>query len=318
MIIGITWATSKPVIGWQYKLDCHLHHYRFVHGGAWRSPSVSSTSFLPTLKTLLDSSSTWPQTSRILGYASINYRLSSYPSHSISPSEPDDPARNVVHPTHIHDVLDALAFLQETYGFGERYIFAGHSAGATLVWHVVMDEWRHTPQDSDGTFPQKEQKPLMPLAIIALAGIYDFIALRDRHLDDPMYRDILQGAFPDGPQTWSAISPTTWLTRNTGRLDKIWSNGRLILVGHSKEDKSVEEEQALDLMHALEVHDGGSGDADDAASTTASALYDAGRKGRRTCELVWLEGDHDAVWEQGKEFATMITTAIDRLSRGEA
>lgn len=287
----------------------------FIHGGAWRSPSVSATSFVPALR-LLESPSELPQMSRIAGYASVNYRLSPYPSHPSAPSEPGDPARNVQHPTHVRDVLDSLAFLQETYGFGENYILAGHSAGASLAWHVIMSRWRRPSHVEDGGPSSRDKSPSLPLGILCLAGIYDLVGLHDRHTDNPVYEDILYSAFPDGPETWSSISPTTWLGGSPGILDKVWPNGRLILVGHSRDDELVEEEQALELMQALKKHDNVTDDSTDSVSgqDPGSDGPSKANKKRRISKLVWLQGYHDDIFEQGHELAKMISMATELLN----
>ncbi|KAI7696864.1 hypothetical protein KC353_g17306, partial [Hortaea werneckii] len=76
----------------------------YIHGGAWRDPEIDSTSFTKAQNLLLQSR----ETDQIAGFASINYRLSPYPSHPQSPSDPSDPARNAHHPDHLNDILDAL------------------------------------------------------------------------------------------------------------------------------------------------------------------------------------------------------------------
>ena len=270
---------------------------------------------MPTLR-LLESSSELPQLSRIAGYASVNYRLSPYPSHPIAPSEPGDPARNVQHPTHVLDVLDSLAFLQENYGFGKNYILAGHSAGATLAWQVVMNRWRRPSRVKVGSPSSRDENPSLPLGIICLAGIYDLGALHDRHIDNPMYEDMLYGAFPGGPGTWSSISPSTWLSGSPGILDKVWPNGRLILVGHSRDDELVEEEQALELMQALKKHDNATDDSNDNISgqDAASDGLSKETKERRISKLVWIQGYHDDIFEQGHEMAKMILMAAELLN----
>lgn len=102
----------------------------FIHGGAWRDPLVDATSFKPTVDILSASES------GVVGFASINYRLSRYPNHGTKPSSPEDPSRNAEHPDHLNDVTRALIFLEKIYGISGRYLLAGHSCGATLAFQV--------------------------------------------------------------------------------------------------------------------------------------------------------------------------------------
>ncbi|KAL2397051.1 hypothetical protein ABEF95_002223 [Exophiala dermatitidis] len=71
----------------------------------------------------------------IAGYASINYRLS--PHHQKAPQDPTKTPkyelRDARWPDHIHDVVQAIAHLQQKYGFGENYLLVGHSVGATMA-----------------------------------------------------------------------------------------------------------------------------------------------------------------------------------------
>ncbi|KAI9781556.1 MAG: hypothetical protein M1816_002271 [Peltula sp. TS41687] len=249
----------------------------YIHGGGWRDPLIQSDSFEPALHTLLKSP---PQLESIAGFASINYRMSPYPQHPTDPSSNDDQGRNVRFPDHLHDVLDALAFLQDKYGFGDQYVLAGHSAGATLAYQVVMDCWRHGPY------------PALPLAVAGLAGVYDFTAIVARHPGVPMYTEIVENAF--GPkQNWDHAAPAVWLGK-VGSLNETWPNGRLAVIAYSEEDELVEPEESVALWEVL------------TGSRNASDL--------RRVELVKSRGPHDAQWEQGTELASLILKAVDMLA----
>ncbi|KAI7671382.1 hypothetical protein KC318_g3530 [Hortaea werneckii] len=108
----------------------------YIHGGAWRDPEIDSTSFTQAQNLLLQSR----EIDQIAGFASINYRLSPYPSHPHSPSNPSDPARNAHHPDHLNDILDALRHLQDTFSFGTRYLLVGHS-------HLITNAFGPNPSD---------------------------------------------------------------------------------------------------------------------------------------------------------------------------
>ena len=247
-------------------------NFRYIHGGAWRDPTVSSTSFEPALSLLLQS----PEVIHIAGFASINYRLSPYPSHPTDPSANNDAARNAKHPDHINDVLDALRYLQEVYKFGQRYLLVGHSAGATLAYQVAMDLWR----------PENNTPLALPIGVVGLAGIYDFTGLQARHPGVPIYGEILRNAF--GPD-WDHASPKYRL-RNDGNLENMWVNGKLAVVAQSDGDGLVENEQALEMLDALSAREVGSP--------------------KRRTELIWLKEHHDDLWWQGTELAKVIREAV--------
>lgn len=63
---------------------------RFIHGGAWHDPEITSSFAGAAVAVLQDST----QKYNIRGFASINYRLSSHPNHAASPSHPEDPSRS--------------------------------------------------------------------------------------------------------------------------------------------------------------------------------------------------------------------------------
>ncbi|KAI9877330.1 MAG: hypothetical protein M1830_004233 [Pleopsidium flavum] len=254
----------------KYLKNIQYSKQTYIHGGAWRDPAISSDSFNPALSFLLDH----PIVDNIAGLASINYRLSPYTSHAISPSSPDDAARNAKHPDHIQDVLTALAFLQSEYGFGDNYLLVGHSCGATLAFQVTMGKWQ----------AQSAARVSMPQGILGLEGIYDLVALRDTHQDIPVYQEIIKNAFGD-EKHWNEASPTFISIRET------WTNVRLAGLAHSANDELVEFEQ-LQLM--------------------AATLKERDGSGREDLVLS-LEGKHDDVWRNGWELAQSIITAVQHL-----
>ncbi|RMY50255.1 hypothetical protein D0864_14589 [Hortaea werneckii] len=136
----------------------------YIHGGAWRDPEIDSTSFLPT-QTLLSQSRAIDQ---IAGFASINYRLSPYPSHPRIPSHPADPARTAHHPDHLSDILAALRHLQDAFGFGTRYLLVGHSCGATLAFQAAM---MHHLHHSSSSLAAEPITPPLALDLVEPAGL---------------------------------------------------------------------------------------------------------------------------------------------------
>ncbi|KAH0542741.1 hypothetical protein FGG08_002880 [Glutinoglossum americanum] len=249
----------------------------YIHGGAWRDPDVSMESFDPALNLLLE----WQQKDDIVGFASINYRLSPYHRHSTNPSSSSDPARNAEHPDHIHDTLAAIYFLQQKYGFKERYLLVGHSCGATLAFQTVMGRWSQTSGNVGIA---------LPFGILGVAGIYDLIRIRDNHCNASVYQTFLEDAFGKSEGIWTEASPTS------GDYDKSWPNGKLALVVHSLEDELVEEEQATLMVQTLRR--GGSGE-----------------ESKRLNILHILEtGKHDEIWDRGILLATVIAKAVGLLT----
>ena len=250
----------------------------YIHGGAWRDPTISSTSFA-SIQTQLAASDL---SSSITAYASLNYRLSPYPSHPTHPSNPSDPSRNAKHPDHITDILAALLYLQETYHFSDRYLLVGHSVGATLALQVAMK--RYWGSQYEPTFAL-ELNVLPPVAVVGLEGIYDVPALVARHAEQPVYRDFVTNAME--PEDWAAASPVN------ADFGESWPDGRVVVLGHSREDGLVEWEQVEGLREVLE----GQGFADE---------------GERRVRVVELEGEHDEVWRSG-EGARAVETAVREL-----
>jgi acetyl esterase/lipase len=250
----------------------------YIHGGAWCDPRQDLRSFDPAREILLRS----PSISKITAFASINYRLS---PHSIEPQDPDDPTRNAIHPDHIQDVLSALAQLQQTYKFGERYILVGHSCGATLAFQVAMD--RHWKQSASAEEVKPELSP--PLAILAIEGIYDIPALVEYNRKEPYYRTFVTNAFGPDEGVWQAASPTS------ADLNTSWPSGRLVVIAHSREDELVEWQQVDLVLESLQKQD-----------------FNTESESRRM-KLLELSGTHDQVWKEGAEVARAIEFTLKEL-----
>ena len=275
--------------------------HSFIHGGAWRDPTKLADIFDKSTQFILDNPSS-AAASHIAAVASLDYRLSPHPSHAVQPKDPKDPARNAMHPDHINDILDGLAYLQREYGFGDRYVLAGHSAGATLAFQVCMSRcWSQTP-DSDGA-GRKDVVP--PAAVLGLEGIYDIPALIEYHKSRPFYSiydEFTHSAFGEQRQrrggdgeeidVWKAASPTQ------GRYEETWTNGRLVVLAHSHEDELVEWEQVELMKAALEERrrkKGSSG------------------KDEPKLSLLELKGRHDEVWSDGREVARAVEETLMKL-----
>lgn len=257
----------------------------YIHGGAWRDPLIEASSFQQTQDHLLSLAS--PQTTDLIsGIATINYRLSPYPSHPTSPNNPHDPARNARHPDHITDVLTAILYLQEKYSFGSRYLLIGHSCGATLALQVAMKRYWGSQYESTLALELNVEPPV---AIMGVEGIYDIPGLVEENAAQPIYRDLMVNAFGTDAKVWEDASPAR------GDLEDGWQEGRLVVIVHSEEDELVGMQHAEGMWKAL----GEQGFAEEMGS-------------ERRREFVRLNGlKHDEVWEDGKEFAKIILKTVE-------
>jgi len=201
----------------------------FIHGGAWRDPAVGSRSFEPAVRALWKSST---QTA-LAGLASINYRLSPYPSHQDDPSSPDDPARNVHHPSHVSDVAQALVYLDQKYNIAQRYLLVGHSAGATIAFQLSNS---YLAEDS---LPRA-------LGILGIAGIYHFEAFLEAHSGISAYKEIMENAFPD-KRLWDEACPYT------NHIPEVaWHRTGEVIISASREDQLVEWAQSTLMIQRVQ------------------------------------------------------------------
>lgn len=243
----------------------------YLHGGAWRDPAIDATSFNKTLHLLLSS----PAIKHIAGLASINYRLSPYPSHPHHPSKPGDPARNARHQDHIDDVLTAIGWLQRKYEFRSNYLLVGHSCGATMALQVGMSrKWTNIKHDI-----------APPAAIVGFEGIYDIPALVDRHSDQAIYEQFITDAFGPDREVWKAVSPVN------GDYKRSWKDHKIAVLAHSREDELVELEQVTSMQEVLE----------DQGFAQAEAL------------IAEVKGKHDEIWQDGTEMVRVIADTISLL-----
>lgn len=285
--------------------------HSYIHGGAWRDPTITAAAF-DAAESILRKSTDLP----IAGYASISYRLSAHLNHPQDPqSTPSDEFRDAIHPDHIRDVEAALTLLQNTYGFGSRYILVGHSCGATLAFQTVMGavaghrEQLFTgdadkPGTSDETvFSSPDSLPSRftahPTAIVGVAGIYDVRKLRDTHREISAYREFIEGAFGTDEKLWDAVSPAQ-IVGSRG-VEGGWKVGRLAVLAHSRDDELVDEVQVDSMRASLR----GWEEADTQVSVDKF-------KCRRVCVLP-LSGAHDEIWSNGEELARAIIFAFRGL-----
>lgn len=271
----------------------------YIHGGGWRDPRVLADSFGPT-ETFLQSRQQYAEITRehVVAFASIDYRLSAHPNF---PQDRDttDPAtqlRDAKHPDHLHDVRAAIAFLQERYGFGDRYILVGHSCGATLAFQTVMG--KVAGADETRTTTTMITKPR---AVAGVCGIYDLRLLRDDFNHEPIYQQFLEGAFGPDEDLWDRVSPAKVSAADSG-IEAGWRDGKLALLAHSLGDELVNLRQFLAMKDAL-------------ASWKEAAAAATSTTTRQVVLLQDLRQPHDDVWSNGEELAAVIVTAIQELAK---
>ncbi|OOG01092.1 hypothetical protein ASPCADRAFT_137280 [Aspergillus carbonarius ITEM 5010] len=255
-----------------------------IHGGAWRDPTQTSTTYLTPTSTLLTTTAPYPKTTTpyIAGLASISYRLSAHPSHPQDPSTTDPHhLRTATHPDHISDIFAALSFLQSKYRFGENYLLVGHSCGATLAFQSVMGKFRS--MSSTRSIPA-------PVGILGMAGIYDLRLLRDTHREISAYQEFTEGAFGKDEAVWDGVSPAV-VTGEDG-VSGGWKVGRVAVLAYSGEDGLV---------------DGGQ------REVMKTALGEWVALGGKRVEELDIRGQHDDAWREGRELARGVEFAISLL-----
>ncbi|KAL2011671.1 hypothetical protein VTN00DRAFT_4389 [Thermoascus crustaceus] len=270
----------------------------YIHGGAWRDPTITSASFDAT-QPLLRSSSIYTSTTlpHIAGFASIEYRLSPHPQFpqdntSTTPTH----LRAAKHPDHIHDVRDALALLQSRYGgVGWKCILVGHSCGATLAFQAVMGQVA-------GARPAPASTRLRrPMAVVGVEGIYDFRLLRNTYRDCNVYHEFIEGAFGPDEELWDAVSPAA--KKGADGVEDGWREGRLAVLAHSRDDELVDFGQVAAMKEALE-------------HGWAEKKKGAGEQAK-IIVLEDLRGSHDEIWSKGEEMARVIAVTIGELRKME-
>lgn len=206
----------------------------YIHGGAWRDPIITQTSFAPTIETLSSNIEYNTVLSSISAFASLDYRLSAHPSHpQDATSTPANELRNAKHPDHLLDIKSGIHFLQEKYAFGSNYILIGHSCGATLALQTVMGNSMVAPAVDIPLQP--------PKGVAGVCGIYDIPLMleNNRH---PAYREFVAGAFGDESALWERISPSVRVKRDRQVLE-----GIVVCLAYSLDDELIDKAQVRSL-----------------------------------------------------------------------
>ncbi|KAJ5329315.1 hypothetical protein N7452_009705 [Penicillium brevicompactum] len=261
----------------------------FIHGGAWRDPTVKDTAFNAAESILRDTPDL-----PIAGFASISYRLSAHPNH------PQDPINTS--PT-----ITAMRNTPIIFGI----------CGATLAFQAVMgavsnhreqafSETKENPKISVGVVsasPGPLPPPLtaQPTAIVGVAGIYDLRRLRDSHPDISAYSEFIEGAFGADELLWDGVSPAQ-MAGSRG-VEGGWKSGRLAVLAHSKDDELVDESQ-LDAMEESLKQWG--------KLEAQIPVQELSHRDRRV-RVLPISGAHDEAWERGDQLAYAIIYALEQL-----
>ncbi|KAJ1329544.1 kynurenine formamidase [Microdochium nivale] len=277
---------------WSIDLDDKSKYWViYIHGGAWQDPAILHKTFIPSIDKILSySSSSSSATQHIAAFASIDYRLSADPSRPQDPSStPPAHLRGARHPDHVRDVAAALAYLQDRYGFGSRYVLVGHSAGATLMFQAVADLISTTTTTTTtGTLARFAH----PDAAVGLCGIYDLNALWDRMRGTYTF---IESVFGPDRGAWDLASPA----RFRGEYSRVWQQHAqdnketkkpVVILASSSEDELIDEPE-VDLMAAKVQSDFG---------LDFTLVKD-------------MRGKHDEIWSEGNEVARMTFLALEKL-----
>lgn len=194
----------------------------------------------------------------------------------------------------------ALVFLQRTYGFGSNYVLLGHSAGAALAFQLLATSplpSSSTSAPTTGAGTRQAEYPVLPAAVVAFEGLYDFTGVNERFGGE--YASFFRSAFGDDPEGWDVAAPIKF----PGNYTERWTGGEFLLLGWSTDDTLVDEPEADNMAQRLRDVDG-----------FVEGDESAGKK--RLLLLKDLRGDHDELWQRGEEVARMVWIALRKLGVG--
>lgn len=233
----------------------------------------------------------------------------------------------------------------EGEGEGGRKVFArgwlvvvGHSVGATMGLKMLLEKGRGR---GIGTARERIK------AMVSLAGIADFVALREAHLDfKDAYDGFCTGAFGDEeegkwelgrvfPKARQGVSLDGREEEEEEEEDDDDDAGlEVIVLGQSKADELVEWNQAEILRDGLlrrgwreeknnndddeeyshEKTNGGSNRENHVEENlNGGGMRSQKRRKRKRMAIVELEGAHDDVWEQGREIARCVGLVVEMV-----
>ncbi|KAL2072871.1 hypothetical protein VTL71DRAFT_12214 [Oculimacula yallundae] len=246
----------------------------YIHGGAWRDPTITDQSIRFTLRTVYSRPSIRELLhNEVTAFASLSYRLSAHPDYPQKSGTPINILRKAKHPEHLEDVIKGISFLQEKYGFGSKYMLIGHSCGATLAFQSIIRTQLSIPASIPFTNPQ---------VVVGVAGIYDLKLLRDKN-PYPAYHEFLAQAFGVDEKVWDLASPAKH------DLAEVWPEVKTVIVVSSSKDEMIDPTQIECMRKSL-------GSLREKA--TVKVLQD------------FLDQSHDHIWDDGEGLAKVIVESL--------
>lgn len=146
--------------------------------------------------------------------------------------------------------------------------------GATLAFQLVMGTQAAGPLVGD--VPP-------PAAILGIAGIYEFSDFAGRN--GPPYVAMLEGALGPDHGSWNDAAPRCF----TGNYSSDWPTGRHVLLSYSDRDTLVDGE------------------------VETGAMVERLRKDGCAVSTAPTHGEHDFVWQDGKQIASLIADIYQKV-----
>lgn len=146
----------------------------------------------------------------------------------------------------------------------KRFILAGHSAGAALVFQALAKLSSHS---------------LFPSAAVGASGIYDMADLIEEY---PIYLDLITGPFGEDREKWKIVSPT-WIGRESAAYADY--AGKIVLI-HSNDDGLLTWRQTLGFRDMIDAQPGRDGNK--ALVLEANGEHDKVPEGKELSDAVEL------------------------------
>jgi kynurenine formamidase len=168
------------------------------------------------------------------------------------------------------DVAHALIYLEDNFHIENRYILAGHSAGATMAFE--LHSW----------YMNGEPLP-KPSCVLGIAGIYNFEGFLEAHKNISAYKELMENAFPD-KGLWKEASP--YRSHLPGMAN--WEHAKAVIISHSDQDELVERAQADFMLERLR-----------------KTQHFEGK-----IHFLEASGAHDEIWQSGQVLADLISKSL--------